>query len=116
MTTTNIVGWIETSDGQYTQVYGDGLTDGTLAELYCYVGSQNTSIGDAIPGKTITRLALAVSTGSILNVVTIYAADGSILLDTVGCETTSNQSFGMDLQNLSVRIAKGAIMKCNPTD
>ena len=95
----------------------NGTTDGTEGEVYVNdVSGGNLSIGDALRGKIIVRLALQPSTGSVLNIVKLYDPTGGVLLHAVGCERTSNQTYGIDVQNLAIPCPDGCTLKLTTAD
>ena len=59
MTTTDTLGKAVCADGSIYFIFGNGTTDGTEGEIYVNdVSGGNLSIGDALRGKVIVRLAL----------------------------------------------------------
>lgn len=116
MTTTDILGFARCGNKNYT-IFLNGSTDGTETNTQVYTpGGVLKDFGEALAGQTLNRLALQCSDGSILSTVILYSSDGGVLLSAVGCERTSNQRYNIDLQNLSIRIEDGMLLKTNCAD
>lgn len=117
MTTTDTLGKIVCASGRQFFVFANGTTDGTEGEAYVLdIGGSNQSIGDACDGETIVRIALQPSTGSVQGAVKLYDPTGGVLLHAVGCEQTSNQLYGIDIQNIAIRIVTGCKLKLTTAD
>jgi hypothetical protein len=116
MTTTDIEGLI-TASGRDYHVFLNGSTDGTETTTKILdVSNTAKDVGDHLKGKIIERIALQCSDGSILSTVILYDPTAGVVLSAVGCERTSNQLYNIDLQNLSVPIVDGMLLKTNCAD
>lgn len=105
MTTTDNQVIIETSDGEYFHGYKE-TTDGTAAECQIRDPAGNlTSVGDLLLGKTITRIAVQCSTGSILTELYLTKG-GSKLWDYYGGERlATTQQYNLDARGISFPVS-----------
>ena len=101
MTTTDNQVIIETSDGGSYHGYKE-TTDLTAAECQIRDPAGNlTSVGDMLLGKTITRLAIQCSTGSIL-VEAYLTKGGAKLWDYYGGERlATTQPYNLDARGIN---------------
>jgi len=71
MTVNNVTGFVRTSDGRFHQIF-QGVTDGTPEALTIYdLAGSDRNIYDHLYGKIITKIALQVDDGGILDYVQV---------------------------------------------
>lgn len=117
MTTTDVLGRIKTSGGNLYQLFGNGFTDGNETELKIReIGGALQSLGDAIPGQTITELALQCSDGSILTTCKLYDIDAGVIASWRGNERTTWAFTNLDVKGLAIPVRKGMVLKVNTGD
>ncbi len=110
MTTTNVQGVIETSDGGLYDIQQEP-TDGSGEALTIYnlAGAAKT-LGDVLYGKIITRIALQLSDGSILTSL-VVTQNGRTTHAWYGGERIANSPdvYNLD-QNVVIPVDKRTII------
>ena len=104
MSTTDNQVIIETADGGYYHGYKE-TTDATAAE--CQIrdpAGTLISVGEVLLGKTITRLAIQCSTGSVLTAV-YFLLNGAKIWHYYGGERlATNQQYNLDARGIRLQV------------
>jgi len=118
MTTTDILGVVQV-DGREQLLFGNGLTDGSLAELKTYDDTGTArSLGEHFEGGILEKIKLQASDGSILTTVQLVDDTGGLYGSWRGNERKAASFLGWNLvvTGLDHSIKRGDIIKVNPTD
>jgi hypothetical protein len=116
MTTTNVLGVIETTDGELHMIQQEP-TDGSGEALTIYdmAGSAKT-LGDHLFGKVISRIALQLSDGSILTSL-VHTQEGRTVHAIYGGERLagSEDVYNIDMP-VSIPVDKKTILTITTAD
>jgi len=119
MTTTDIQGFIETTDGGIFPVYTN-ITDGaTMVEVKVVddAGGNAQSLYAYLRNRVITRIALQASDGSILDAVKILDNGRPIVWEYGGERVASSPSAAnIDIWDLAVPVSDTTFLYCGTTD
>jgi len=118
MTTTDVVGVVETDRGLY-HYFLNGTTDGTGGNGSIRdISGALKSIGSSLYGQRIKRIALAATIGSVLTYIKLIAGDGSVKLFARGCELDANSRtiYCMEARGLDIAVDKGMELFCMTAD
>jgi hypothetical protein len=118
MTTTDILGKIVCSDGSEHMICcepTDAAAESAVTLKDLTATSQNF---DTLQGRTIIRIAIQASDGSILTSLNLYDAGGGKTHSFYGGERVAGtgETWNLDLRGLSIPIAKGCAMKIVTND
>jgi len=118
MTTTDVQGVVEADGYQYHLVGEptDAAAESVL-NIRDLTGGTGT-IGSKLVGKTMTRLALQASDGSILTSANLYNGKGGRVLSVYGGErlASSEADWNIDVRGLNIFIDEGMTLKIVTND
>lgn len=119
MTTTDIQGVVQTSDGLIWHMVGeptDAAAESVL-NMRDIAGNADT-VGNVLQGRTIVRIALQASDGSILTSLNIYGPGGERTHSYYGGErlASSNAIWNFDIRGIAIPVTKATTFKVVSND
>lgn len=111
MTTTDVNGVAILNDGSQLHLFGNGITDGTGANVFVrdISGNNTKNIGEFAQGRAIRTLKFHASIGSVLTYIKVYNEKGATVLFARAGELDAGarENYNLVIRGLNIPLVKG---------